>query len=178
MKKRKFNILINIAVLCLCIAAIAIGVYSAKSASLNVSGSIGFNAHNCDVDITGYIYGHASGDNPIGTPVTLENADTLNSGNTLQIRGANASLTFGNRYFSDMGESGEPEDIKIVLTLTNASVFNILVDVETPESSDFDIICDNDYTVLYTDENKSATITIILSLNPDSNGVYQTLSDE
>lgn len=85
-------------------------------------------------------------------------------------------MSFGKRYFSDSTTSGIPEDIKLVLTLTNASDFNILVDVETPESSNFDIICDNDYTVLYTDENKSATITIILSLNPDSNGVYQTLS--
>ena len=51
MKKRKFSMLLNIAVLCLCVAAIAIGVYSAKNASLNVTGTIGFTAHDCKVDV-------------------------------------------------------------------------------------------------------------------------------
>lgn len=46
MKKKKFSLLLEIATLCLCIAAIAFGVYSAKNASLNVSGSVGFIAHN------------------------------------------------------------------------------------------------------------------------------------
>ncbi len=53
MKKRKFNFIIDIAVLCLCVAAIAIGVYSAKQATLNVSGTIGFNAHDCEVAVSG-----------------------------------------------------------------------------------------------------------------------------
>ena len=55
MKKRKFSMLLNIAVLCLCVAAIAFGVYSAKNASLNVTGTIGFQAHNCQVKVEGYI---------------------------------------------------------------------------------------------------------------------------
>ena len=47
MKKREFNLLLQIATLCLCVAAIAFGVYSAKTASLSVSGTIGFKANNC-----------------------------------------------------------------------------------------------------------------------------------
>ncbi len=173
MKKRKFSLILNVVAICLSICAVAIGVYSIKSAKLGISGSVGFVAHNCNVDVTGYIYGHASGNVADGKPVEQSSKEKLKD---LSLRGADASLSFGERYFSDSTASGIPEDIKLVLTLTNASDFNILVDVETPESSNFDIICDNDYTVLYTDENKSATITIILSLNPDSNGVYQTLS--
>lgn len=173
MKKRKFSLILNVVAICLSICAIAIGVYSIKSAKLGISGSVGFVAHNCNVDVTGYIYGHASGNVADGKPVEQSSKEKLKD---LSLRGADASLSFGERYFSDSTASGIPEDIKLVLTLTNASDFNILVDVEIPESSNFDIICDNNYTVLYTDENKSATITIILSLNPDSNGVYQTLS--
>lgn len=174
MKKRKFSLILNVVAICLSICAIAIGVYSIKSAKLGISGSVGFVAHNCNVDVTGYIYGHASGNLANGKPVEQSSKEKLKD---LSLRGADATLSFGERYFSDSTASGIPEDIKLVLTLTNASDFNILVDVETPESSNFDIICDNNYTVLYTDENKSATITIILSLNPDSNGVYQTLSN-
>ncbi len=173
MKKRKFSLILNVVAICLSICAIAIGVYSIKSAKLGISGSVGFVAHNCNVDVTGYIYGHASGNVANGKPVEQSSKEKLKD---LSLRGVDATLSFGERYFSDSTTSGIPEDIKLVLTLTNASDFNILVDVETPESSNFDIICDNNYTVLYTDENKSATITIILSLNPDSNGVYQTLS--
>lgn len=173
MKKRKFSLILNVVAICLSICAIAIGVYSIKTAKLGISGSVGFVAHNCNVDVTGYIYGHASGNVANGKPVEQSSKEKLKD---LSLRGVDATLSFGDRYFSDSTTSGIPEDIKLVLTLTNASDFNILVDVETPESSNFDVICDNDYTVLYTDENKSATITIILSLNPDSNGVYQTLS--
>ena len=173
MKKRKFSLILNVVAICLSICAIAIGVYSIKSANLGIKGSVGFVAHNCNVDVTGYIYGHASGNVANGKPVEQSSKEKLKD---LSLRGADATLSFGDRYFSDSTTSGIPEDIKLVLTLTNASDFNILVDVETPESSNFDVICDNNYTVLYTDENKSATITIILSLNPDSNGVYQTLS--
>ena len=173
MEKRKFSLILNVVAICLSICAIAIGVYSIKTAKLGISGSVGFVAHNCNVDVTGYIYGHASGNVANGKPVEQSSKEKLKD---LSLRGADATLSFGDRYFSDSTASGIPEDIKLVLTLTNASDFNILVDVETPESSNFDIICDNDYTVLYTDENKSATITIILSLNPDADGVYQTLS--
>ena len=63
MKKRKFSMLLNIAVLCLCVAAIAIGVYSAKNASLNVTGTIGFVAHDCKVEVYGKITGAVDSSN-------------------------------------------------------------------------------------------------------------------
>ncbi|MDY2696211.1 MAG: hypothetical protein SOV27_03515, partial [Eubacteriales bacterium] len=86
MKKKKFNLLLEIATLCLCIAAIAIGVYSAKNASLNVSGTIGFEAHNVKATISAQIKGDgvtgstASAD---GTPRT----DYATIGNTVNLTG-------------------------------------------------------------------------------------------
>lgn len=41
----------------MCVCAIAIGVYSAKIASLNISGTIGFTAHNCKVRVLDKITG-------------------------------------------------------------------------------------------------------------------------
>ena len=52
MKKTKFNLLLEIATLCLCIAAIAFGIYSAKNASLNVSGTVGFISHGGKFELT------------------------------------------------------------------------------------------------------------------------------
>ena len=77
MKKKKFNLLLNIATLCLCVAAIAFGVYSAKNASLNVTGTIGFTAHNCDVDISGYIYGHSTTLDGTPTPEPTQDSEKV-----------------------------------------------------------------------------------------------------
>ena len=144
--KKKFSIWLNIVTICLCIAAIAIGVYAATSATLQVQGQIGFTAHNCDVDISGYIYGHAEGDSESGAPVdapTGENdkvklqAGTSGDTNTstpyiAEIRGSAGSLKIGNRYFSDAESTdGKPSDIVIVITAKNVSEFDIEAEVGT-----------------------------------------------
>ncbi|MBQ7885015.1 MAG: hypothetical protein IJ318_02855, partial [Clostridia bacterium] len=59
--KKKFGLWLNIVTICLCVCAIAIGVYSATTANLNASGKLGFTAHGCDVDVSGTIVGHATG---------------------------------------------------------------------------------------------------------------------
>ena len=135
--KRKFSMFLNIAMLALCVCAIAIGVYSAKTASLNVTGTIGFNAHNCDVEISGYIYGHSLTE--IGTPVEKPTQDSekqyltyIEDGTTkqatetapLKISAPAGELNFGDVYFSDMGDLGEVEPIYIVLDITNTSMFD------------------------------------------------------
>lgn len=53
MKKKMFNIVLNIVTIALCVCAIVIGVYSVKQAKLTTSGSIGFEVHNCIVEISG-----------------------------------------------------------------------------------------------------------------------------
>ena len=177
MKKRKFSILLNIAVLCLCVAAIAIGVYSAKNASLNVTGTIGFTAHNCNVDISGYIYGHSKTKDgtPIAKPTNNSEKVYLKNGTTdvtetspLKITGNSGALNFGDVFFSDMGETGDLEQVRIVLTITNQSSYEVLVDadVTVPESAKCDFVCDNALQVLYTTnegtKSKTATLTFIL----------------
>lgn len=169
--------LLNIAVLCLCVCAIAIGVYSAKNASLNVTGTIGFTAHNCNVDISGYIYGHSTTKD--GTPIAKPTQDSekvyLKNGTTdvtetspLKITGNSGALTFGDVFFSDMGETGDLEQVRIVLTITNQSSYEVLVDadVTVPESAKCDFVCDNALQVLYTTnegtKSKTATLTFIL----------------
>lgn len=142
--KKKFSIWLNIITICFCFAAIAIGVYAATNASLTVSGQIGFTAHNCKVNVTGYIYGHAQGTTPDemkngyptlspdegGTPVYL----TANNA-PQEVTGQNNIISLGeNRYFSDLNDNadGKPTDIYVVLQISNASTnYHVQATVDT-----------------------------------------------
>ena len=189
--KRKFSIFLNVAVLALCVCAIAIGVYSAKTASLNVSGTVGFTAHNCDVDISGYIYGHSTtvDGEPIAEPANDSEKKYLTYGasNTkatetapLAISGTAGELKFGDVFFSDMGDSGEVEPITIELTITNKSKFAVLLDDNTTVAEDagYTAVCSNPLHVLYidSDEEKTTTLQYVLRPAKDSNGNYVNIS--
>ena len=121
----------------MCLCAIAIGVYSAKTASLNVSGTIGFTAHNCDVGVEVNVWGDAvvgETANPEGTPRPASSPKTL----TKEIRGAttaNESLNLGAIYFSDMTDGDNIADIVVKFSFTNQSKFSILADIERAEST-------------------------------------------
>ena len=185
----------SIVLLCVCVCSIAIGVYSAKTASLNVSGTIGFTAHNCKVNISAYMYGYSL--TPDGEPVAKPTQDSekqyliYGSSKTkatesapLLVDGGTESLSFNINtgsysgvYFSDMGESGEVEPIKIVLTLTNISSYTIYFEDTTTSPTNCTAICDNPLNVLYTDTSKnSITLTYTVTLNANSNGTYSNLS--
>lgn len=196
--KRKFSLFLNVAMLALCVCAIAIGVYSAKQASLNVTGTIGFKAHNCDVNIVGYIYGHSL--TPDGTPVpkptqnsekkylVYGDSNTSTGTTPLEVRGDNTkSLSFNinsgeNKgvYFSDMGESGNPEEIKIVIQVTNISEFNVIatpnITASTSTGNKVAISADRSAVVINQGEATAQDITFSLRLLPDSNGNYTTLT--
>ena len=129
MKKKKFNLLLNIATICLCVAAIAFGVYSAKNTSLNVSGTIGFSAHDCLVTISGK-YKAYTADN-LATRTETAIAETKVGGSaksdyekTLPI---NKTL-----YFSDLATDNNGHEIVFELTITNNSAFEIKVKAPTP----------------------------------------------
>ena len=187
MKKRKFNLLLNIATLCLCVAAIAFGVYSAKNASLNVSGTVGFNAHNVKAKVEAWISGFAT--TADGAPVTGKEQITADGG--LLLDGADASFNLGatkgssdtaTRYFSDLGTSGNPEDIVVEIKITSmTTAFNVLASVDFANSKATtdalkDIIkvdCDRSAAVLGTTAGTTeATFTFTISLLPNDNGSY------
>ena len=127
MKKRKFNLLLQIATLCLCVAAIAFGVYSAKTASLNVSGTIGFTAHNCKVRVLGKITGAVDASNTAITnntsTATINYTDSSNTSQGKLIEGTVDTWDFGKIYFDDLNTEGDAiaTDIVFTFTLTNES---------------------------------------------------------
>ncbi len=138
MKKKKLNLFLNIVTVCLCLCAIAIGVYSVKNASLNVSGTIGFTAHNCQVKVDVSMYGDAvdTDGNPskTGTPRASTSARNLGSWDNSQANvGTSLATVTGSTgevatqcYFSDLGDSGTVEDIDIVFNITNNSDYPII----------------------------------------------------
>ncbi len=140
MKKKKLSILLNIATICLCVCAIAIGVYSVKNASLSVTGTVAFTAHDCKVDVTAYIYGDAVDSSntasSTGTPRTEANKAQLDTWSGVTDKTGSQTIDSSKSfYFSDMGESGEVEDITIVFTITNQSDFPVKAVIDNATSS-------------------------------------------
>ena len=181
MKKRKFSMLLNIAVLCLCVAAIAIGVYSAKNASLNVTGTIGFVAHDCKVEVYGKITGAVDSSN---------NTITANTGTATVIfeesegtgklvtENTNNSWNIGDIYFDDLNTSGNTiaNDIVITLTLKNVSELYDITATIIPNTPDI-IVEDvtfsggnySGYVCVLSKDKTVITATITLKLYAEQN---------
>ena len=184
MKKRKFNILLNIAVLCMCVCAIAIGVYSAKTASLNVSGTIGFQAHNCKVRVLGKITGAVDASNNAITSntstATINYTDSSNTSQGKLIDGTADTWNFGSIFFDDLNTDKyhEVNDIVFTFTITNESAYYVDVTVNQDCINDNRIFIyapNNGETLAPKDQTgSSVTLTVKLQLQ-NVNGEYSSL---
>lgn len=134
MKKRKFSLLLNVATICLCVCAIAIGVYSAKNARLSINGSIGFEAHNCKVRVLGRIDGAVDAQNK---PIT-ENDENFQpifaDGSSGKVIDGSETWTIGDLFFDDLNcESGQiATPIKFTFTMENMSEYLIVASLKIP----------------------------------------------
>ena len=184
MKKRKFNILLNIAVLCMCVCAIAIGVYSAKTASLNVSGTIGFQAHNCKVRVLGKITGAVDASNNAITSntetATINYTDSSDTSKGKLINGNAEPWNFGSIFFDDLNTDKyhEVNDIVFTFTITNESAYYVDVTVNQDCINDNRIFIyapNNGETLAPKDQTgSSVTLTVKLQLQK-VNGEYSSL---
>ena len=171
MKKRKFSMLLNIAVLCLCVAAIAIGVYSAKNASLNVTGTIGFTAHDCkvDVDISFKNAMDASSFAPITTIKKMSSKSDLPTGYEQM-----GKFAIGNIVIDDMSND-IIKPLEIVFSVKNDSDFAISailnIDDATKATMDgengADYIINNAY---YIEKQETKTISFLVYPKNKSTG--------
>ncbi len=174
MKKRKFNILLNIAVLCMCVCAIAIGVYSAKTASLNVSGTIGFQAHNCKVRVLGKITGAVDASNNAITSntstATINYTDSSNTSQGKLIDGTADIWSFGSIFFDDLNSTEDEiaTDIIFTFTITNESSYEILASMSgptLPNGVDYGIASTGDYSSgAYAIIPKDGSVTFTLTM--------------
>ena len=174
MKKRKFSLILNILAICLSVCAITIGVFAIKNATLNLRGSVGFKAHNCDVDAVAKVYNDSvsstalGGDSvATGVPRPVANAKVY----TAQVRQGTANpINFNNLYFCDMTAGGKIAPIYIELILTNQSDYDVDASVSvslTPSNTNVKVIKPLEVTL--KDKNQSAgktkTLKITLKLN-------------
>lgn len=178
MKKIKLSIFINIAIICLCLCAIAFGVYSAKNANLNVSGTVGFNSHNCDVDVTAYIYGDSAVEDTStanasesGVVRSEKNKKVLGSA---QVKGdSDKTISLGNIYFCDMTADDTMAPIYIVFELTNQSIFNVDISATTTftpaneniTATNSGVVTLKDKSAQSTDKKKELIVTLTLKNN-------------
>ena len=183
MKKRKFIIWLNFVTICLSICAIAIGVYSIKTATLNVNGAIGFTAHNCKVRVLGKITGAVDANNVALDPATTSALRYQNNDGTAKlIDGTADTWDFGNIYFDDLNPDkyNKVNDIVFTFTITNESAYYVDVTVNQ------DCI-NNNRIFIYAPNNgetlapkgqgaaSSVTLTVKLQLQKDSTGKYSSL---
>lgn len=184
MKKRKFNFIIDIAVLCLCVAAIAIGVYSAKQATLNVSGTIGFNAHDCEVAVSGVMNAYTQNANGTNDAVVKYfNKTEAEGGEANIVKGTGSTNTWdiGSVCFDDLNvdKYHYVNDISFTFTITNNSAFYVDVTVDQK-------CINNDRIFIYAPNNgetlapkgqdgSSVTLIVKIQLEKDVNGEYSAL---
>lgn len=170
MKKRKFSFLLEIATLCLCVTAIAIGVYSAKTASLNVGGTVAFQAHNCDVYVNATISQYLD-ENGVD-PQSKEFVKGDSAGSFVNIHDTTTSFDFGNVFFDDINVIGNRPANYIIITikLYNNSKYAVRASfVSTPfENSGITAVAENDALVLPANQSgyvEGQTINISLSIS-------------
>ena len=120
--KKKSRFLINIALLALSLCIMVYGVYSAKQATLNVFGTIGFTAHNLSVKIGAVTIEHAIDANGAAVATSL-------SGYSDSSKKELADINVGALYFDDLTKStataDNVSDIVIKVNLFNYSQFKV-----------------------------------------------------
>ena len=185
--KRKFSLLINIATLALCVCAIAFGVYSAKTASLNVGGSVGFVAHNCEIELNGTIVAcensNATATKEVTIPQTFIGRGAVPSTYSLNLNKTFSGSESGKMYFSDLFDGGKI--ITITLKVKNQSKFDVVANVSRPtfenSACTMSVKLDNVELAeagtsieLTKDGATEAVMVIKITLNNDANDISDT----
>ena len=179
MKKRKFIICLNFVTIFLSICAIAIGVYSITTATLNVNGAIGFTAHECNVDIVASMYGDSAASDS-------STADSIASGvlrskanakvyDTIGVYSSTETLNLGTLYFCDKTENGKISPITLSFSITNKSAYNYIdvkVNQKCINNNRISIFAPNNGETIAPRE--TITITIQFQLQK-VNGEYSSL---
>jgi len=120
--KKKVTWLVNLATICLCVCAIVIGVYAVKTATLNVGGTVGFTANNCDFTVKSTV--KCASNSEAGATITTSPEKT----STCKSEGTTAKSfnhDVGTLYFNDVVDNGNI--VEISLTIKNDSKFKIAI---------------------------------------------------
>jgi len=121
--KKNYKWLINIAAICLCICAMAIGIYAAKQASLTATGTIGFTAHNCKLNVETNILAAKTANATERSTATIA-AQEISGEDSIDLDSAYTTEGEG-MYFSDLATDGDK--IEVTFKIENLSAFKVTV---------------------------------------------------
>jgi len=191
MRKNKSK-LMAFSLLALCVACLAFGVYALKNATLTVSGTVGFTAHDCIVNVKAYIEGDgitANGTTATDGHPSEERALTFRNVDSNEITVGGESSTEWDKtgeikdviYFTDLTDTGTPAPITMTFKLTNLSAYDVYAKI----ANETDLLAKG-VTVVVSDEvvmqesNDTATdeavLTAIFTLDTsklDENGLME-----
>ena len=185
MKKRRISLIINLAVLCLCISVIAIGVYSAKQATLNVNGTIGFVAHDCEVAVSGIMNAYTENEYGKNEAVTKYfNKTSIEGGeaNIIKEGGSSNSWDIGSVCFDDLNvdKYHNINDISFTFSIINHSAYyvDVIVDQNCINNDRIFIYAPNNGETLAPkgEDGSSVTLIVKFQLEKDENNEYSALS--
>ncbi|MBE7082272.1 MAG: hypothetical protein E7378_01145 [Clostridiales bacterium] len=132
--KRKLVFIFNIVSFCLCVCAIAIGVWSVKRASLFLNGDIGFVGNNCNATITIEVDGAATTEGgEAQNDLYVQNDGTgLGSATKSEIllNGQDLLINLNSLFFPNLSNGSTPPEIVMTFTITNTSNFPIVAYLE------------------------------------------------
>lgn len=166
--KKKFSLWLNIITICMCFAALAVGVYAATSASLTISGQIGFEAHGVSVNITGTLSGYVS-EAKIHTATETESKQVSASLTTAK---TSDSIDLGDVYFTDLvqDENGNIPEIILTLNFENTSPFKVkaTISASTKLSNNDITVTESATEIKMAATNGTGSVEIKFKLNSES----------
>lgn len=132
--KNKKGLIINILLLCLCLSIIAIGVYSAKNANLNITGTVDFNANYVKFDVESIVTCASTTE----SDATIKAFDPVKSTcDSTKANGKEFAHNVGTLNFNDLIDGGNT--VTISLKITNQSEYKVSVSMtDTPTFVDYD----------------------------------------
>lgn len=189
--KRKFNLFLSVAMMCLCACAVVVGVYSVKNVTMSTKGTLSFTAHNTDIGLSGSIVACATSDANATTTkkFTVDNIGGKQSTYSLNLseQFKDTTNTTGKMYFSDLCDNGKT--ITITLTVTNNSKYLVMGTAKAPSlvsatncsmSVKFnnETLSASSTKEYYLAKTQTATMVITITLNSDASDVDATISGE
>ena len=125
---KKTKLITSLCLLVLTFACLTFGVYSAVKTSFTASGTITFNAYECDVTIDGTITGAIQKEGGATIQTTYKGASKSgHAGYTVGTNGAIPTWTMGDMAFDELNGAGNSLEIMVRLTIKNYSNYAVNV---------------------------------------------------
>jgi len=183
--RKKNNKIIAFSLLALCFACLAFGVYALKNATLTTSGTVGFTAHDCLVNVVAEIEGDgvvAGVPNSHGEPSAkrdliineAENSNEMLVGGGTQADWNKTAEIAETIWFTDLTETGAVAEIVMTFTLTNQSAYSVTASIANAEIANVRVGASEEITL---EKGAQGVLTATFNLDLNANGEYPEINN-